>query len=418
MYKILIVDDEPLVRICLKTYLDWQALGFTFVGEAADGESALRMISDLRPDIVLMDIKMPKMDGVEVLGKLQVSFPETLVIILSSFNDFQTVREAFKCNAFDYIHKPTMTEESLRETFQQAAKAIEKQRDRNGEAAEEAANSSLQRQHALKELLNGGSLGEQLRFLFAEYGFFLQSESVAVFHFQLKDYLTVKSRYSGDATQRLAMVVSNLIRETMRTERDWEFLQMKENHYVLAVGLKQSAGAEKMLHKAAERIKANIMQFLNADVVIGCSEAYPPEKIRKCYQEGLAALNYNLFAPESTLLLYTEMQDARTEDMKIEGHVELAIRYISQHYAEPLSLETVAQVVGLNKSYLSRIFKMRTGETLVNYINQCRIRKAADLLRKTDRKAYEIAEMVGYNNVEYFNQVFKKVMGVSPRDYR
>ena len=146
---------------------------------------------------------------------------------------------------------------------------------------------------------------------------------------------------------------------------------------------------------------------------MGCIGTYPREQIRKCYQEGLAALNYNLMVPDSTLLFYWEMQHGHAEETRSEGHIELAIEYISQHYAEPISLETVAQVVGLNKSYLSRLFKIRTGDTLVNYINQCRIRKAAELL-----KSYEIAEMVGYNNVEYFNQVFKKVMGVSPREYR
>lgn len=419
MYKILIVDDEPLVRICLKTYLDWEKLGFVIVGEAADGVTALQMISDLHPDVVLLDIKMPKMGGVEVLEKLKNSLSEIKVIMLSSFNDFQTVREAFKRNAFDYIHKPTMTEESLRETFHLVAKAIEKQGKTSGRGEDVDRNMELQRQHVLKELMTADDIEErEVRLLFGEYRFFFRSESITVMHFQLRDYPVIKNRYVGNTSQRLMMVVSNLIRETLRTEREWEFLVAEENHYVLVLGLEQHSEGEIRIRAVADRIRKNVAQFLNADVVMGCGDLCPPPQIRKCYQEGLMALNYNLLSPGSAMLFYSQMQDAWPEDMKAEGHVARAVQYISQHYAEPLSLETVAQVVGLNKSYLSRIFKIRTGETLVNYINQVRIRKAAELLKKTERKSYEIAEMVGYNNVEYFNQVFKKIMGVSPREYR
>lgn len=417
MYKVLIVDDEPLVRICMKTYLDWEALGFTIVGEAADGISALQMIGELRPDVVFLDIKMPKMDGLEVLNKIQGRSQLPKIVMLSSFNDFQTVREAFKRNALDYIHKPTMTEESLRDTVLLLAKAIEKQgSQKNGREREK--ESALQRQRALQELLTGEKLTEKdLRFLMAEYGLFLESTGVAVLHFQLNDYAILAQRYQSQAAQRLKLVVTNLVGETMRSEKHWEILTLRENHYVL-LGLEDPSRGEAQIRSAATRIKANVEQYLNADVTMGASTAARTLQIQTCFQEAQVALNNNLFIPESTLLLYAEMRRATPEEIQAEGHVAAAIQYISQHYTESISLDSVAKVVGLNKSYLSRIFKARTGETMSNYINQCRIRKAASLLRKTDRRAYEIAEMVGYNNVEYFNQVFKKLMGVSPKEYR
>lgn len=416
MYKLLIVDDEPLVRICLKSYLDWETLGFTIVGEAADGMTALQMIGDLRPDLVLLDIKMPKMDGLEVLDKLQTGFPEIMVIMLSSFNDFLTVREAFKRNAFDYIHKPTMTEESLREMICLASGAIKRQDGKKNDTRER--NATL-RQQVLRELLASDELTENdIRFMFAEYGVLLKSKGAAVLHFQLKNYDLIKSRYTGDTTQRLNMVVFNLIQETMRSIREWEYLLWEENHHVLILGIESNEKGENEIRHLGDRIKENMSQFLNADVLMGCSGIYTPMKLRTCFQEGQMALNYNLLTRNSNRLFYKEMRAVGIEDLEAEGHVTRALQYINRHYTEQLSLDTVAQVVGLNKSYLSRIFKAKTGENMSNYINQCRIHRAAELLRKTDSKAYEIAYMVGYNNVEYFNQVFKRIMGVSPREYR
>ncbi len=73
--RILIVDDEPLVRVGLKSSYDWEGNGFEIAGEAEDGEKALRMIEDLKPDIVILDIKMPKKDGLQVLEELREHWP-------------------------------------------------------------------------------------------------------------------------------------------------------------------------------------------------------------------------------------------------------------------------------------------------------------------------------------------------------
>ena len=107
-------------------------------------------------------------------------------------------------------------------------------------------------------------------------------------------------------------------------------------------------------------------------------------------------------------------QDRRQTDLMIR-----AKRFIMDNYANPeLSLGSVAGYIGLNEKYFSSRFTKEEGTTFSNYLTEVRIRKARELMDKTDLKMYEISQQVGYNNVEHFTRVFKKVCRVSPGSYR
>lgn len=113
MLKILIVDDEALVRAGIRVLLDWEKYGFEIIGEASDGEEAWQAILSLRPDILLTDIRMPKMDGIELLQKIKRHNLSVFSVILSCFDDFDLVREAMKLGARDYIRKLSVTPEAI-----------------------------------------------------------------------------------------------------------------------------------------------------------------------------------------------------------------------------------------------------------------------------------------------------------------
>jgi len=96
-----------------------------------------------------------------------------------------------------------------------------------------------------------------------------------------------------------------------------------------------------------------------------------------------------------------------------------AKRFISDNYEDAdLSLKKVAEHVGVNEKYFTNRFTKDTGETFTSYLTELRIQKARELLKTTNFKVYEIAEMVGYYNVEHFNRMFKKLNGISPAQYR
>ena len=113
MRKIMVVDDEIFVRLGIKSILDWEKHGYSVVCEASDGLEAMERIEQYRPDIVLTDLMMDKMDGFELISRCKVKYPETKFVVLSSYNDFDNVRRAMKLGAEDYIFKLTVKPEEM-----------------------------------------------------------------------------------------------------------------------------------------------------------------------------------------------------------------------------------------------------------------------------------------------------------------
>ncbi len=119
MYKVLIVDDERLIRITLKNMLDWKALDCEVIATVKDGEEALRVFDGLHPEIVITDLKMPGMDGIELIKKIKERNKNTQVIALSNYSDFEYVRDAMKAGAFDYLLKVTLEKSELQRIIEQ-----------------------------------------------------------------------------------------------------------------------------------------------------------------------------------------------------------------------------------------------------------------------------------------------------------
>lgn len=128
MLKFFIVEDECLVREGIRDSVDWKENGFEFVGEAEDGERALPLIRKTRPDLLITDIKMPFMDGLELSRIVSKEMPETKIIILSGYGDFEYAREAIKLNVDQYLLKP-ITKGALNEALAQIKAKIEKEHE-------------------------------------------------------------------------------------------------------------------------------------------------------------------------------------------------------------------------------------------------------------------------------------------------
>ena len=111
MYKVLIVDDEILARAGIKALIDWEKYGFSVIGEASNGQIAFEKIKEMKPDIVITDIKMPVMNGIDLIRATKKISQEISFIVLSAYNDFEYVKEAMKEGAKDYILKIQMEPE-------------------------------------------------------------------------------------------------------------------------------------------------------------------------------------------------------------------------------------------------------------------------------------------------------------------
>jgi len=124
LYKILIVDDESILRNGLKHMCNWEKEGFEIVGESSNGNEALEIIEKERPNIVITDIVMPEMNGIELTKKIKDNYPEIKVLILSSFSEFNYIRETFKHGVYDYLLKTNVNTETVLPILKSMAKEI------------------------------------------------------------------------------------------------------------------------------------------------------------------------------------------------------------------------------------------------------------------------------------------------------
>ena len=240
MLKVLIVEDEELIRKGIVLTVDWAALDCLVVGEAANGAEGLEQAARCNPDLIITDLKMPQMDGIEMLEKLRGMGKNTYVIILTAYDSFSYIQAALRLEAVDYLLKP--------------------------------------------------------------------------FH-------------DGD------------------------------------------------LEKAVQRVQAKL----------------PPQE--------------------------QALPEPKTGSTN--RYVSMAISYIQQHYQEPdISVSSVAQSLNISEGHLSHTFKKETGSTLLGYLTRYRVHKAAELLKDGRMKVYEVAEQVGYRDIGYFSNTFKKITGKTPSEYQ
>lgn len=134
MYRLLIVEDESWIRMGLETTIDWAALDIELMPSAANGEEALARICAQQPDIVLTDIRMPQMDGLELMHRLHDTWPDVMIIVISGYGDFHYAQKAIQCGAFSYVLKP-IEESGLEEEIRRCIRTIEFRNARYSAAA-------------------------------------------------------------------------------------------------------------------------------------------------------------------------------------------------------------------------------------------------------------------------------------------
>lgn len=128
MYRVLLADDEPIILSGLKSMLDWERLDCTLCGAARDGQQALELVEALRPDIVVCDIRMPRLTGLELLEACARQYPELVFIMLTNHQDFHMAQQSLRNRAVDYLLKIDLDEEKLAHSLRLAIDECEKRR--------------------------------------------------------------------------------------------------------------------------------------------------------------------------------------------------------------------------------------------------------------------------------------------------
>ena len=171
LYRIILVDDEEEVRKGIIRKINWETLGFEVVGDAENGQDALEKIEQFDPDVIMTDIRMPYMDGLELTAKIRQKYPSMKVLIFSGYDDFEYAQQAIKLNVTEYILKPVNVEE-LTEILTRVRENLDREIEqrRNLDLLRESYLKSLPilRELFLNELINGNG-GEDIEKRLKEY---------------------------------------------------------------------------------------------------------------------------------------------------------------------------------------------------------------------------------------------------------
>lgn len=424
MYKIMLVDDEIWIRRGLKEQIDWEALQATLSGEASDGEEAYKLAKELKPDIILTDVKMPYMDGLELMELLSREMPSVKVIVISGYSEFELVQKAMLHKAINYILKP-INEKDLNHSISIAIEEIRKSK-RNLEEKQSLKISLNQSIPALKEkymnliISNAGISKDGFKRIMSDLEINVISNLFQVAAINILNYESLLNEEFKNDDILLDFAICNIISETFIEYPNYISFRnsTKNTEYVVLLEYSNDSVSKedaKELHSLLVAVENNLKKSLSAETITGIGCIYTNvENIRNSYMEATHALKHLKSKNSGNIMFFDNMikKDSKSETL------EKVVQYIQEHYSEQMTLEIMSEKFFINASYLSRAFKIQFGENFIDYVNKVRIEKACRLMSNPVLKNYEISEMVGYENTNYFSKLFKKLTGLSPTEYR
>lgn len=530
-FKVLIADDEYWTREKLCKMIDWKKYHLELLEPAEDGEEVLKRMEEAEPDILITDINMPFLNGIDLLKAIQERYHHVVTFVVSGYDDFEFVRESFMAGSINYLVKPI----SKIDLVNAIVKALEIISDRNSKAeAEEQQKLELKKAASLiqdrefSQLLErkempftpnitmnsnmdfvGASLmlikihnltrlcksvqydmnllsfriktkikeiaGEENLMVFNHV--YRSNEFIVVSESESKILIRIARRilkeigivaespvsvilsehsYSMESLHQAYIQTVALLMMRPFTREHWMMwskdgkkeqeeykvknriteVQTKELQTLLKSGNKRGAknlvfekiGIRHCQEQGWEylEVKQTVKRILNflVEYAAGTANLTSQELLDLEYMVELADKAIELLDAE----YLCELIDDNIENMIVVSQEEApdtmreavhqAVEYIDQHYFEPLTLSGLAKKFHMEHSYFSRMFKKETNETLMMYISKTRIDKAKRYMEQKDSNLTEIAFMVGYDDYTYFNKVFRKITGISPRDYK
>ena len=394
MYNVLVVDDEPLVRLTLKNMEEWESSGFFFGYEAAHGKQALEIIQGSEQiDIVILDITMPVMDGLEMIERIQLLDQKPEILILSSHHDFPLVRQAFKLGIHDYVLKSEMEPETLLRHLQAMTKRLAETK-RPASPLAPVERKYLRRQ-CLKELLSG-QIDREIAESIQQFDIRLREDCLCAAVISIQSFGLVQQRYNEEQLHLFAENVVNSINQILDKQPYGEVLRIQEDRYALFLAFDDKASASFVrIFDILKEIEHSLKHYLDIEISYGISPL----------GTGFSSLSK----------LFREAEQQLHSESRV---IKRAKRYVLEHFRdENLDLQEISDFVGITKNHLSHQFSKECHEKLRDYIHRVRIEEAKKLLLTTGMKVYEVCYEVGYKNVESFSRMFKKLTGISPNKY-
>jgi len=416
MLKVFLVEDESIIREGLRDSIPWEQYGFSFVGEAGDGEMALPLIRKTRPDVLITDIKMPFMDGLELSHIVTSELPSTKIIIISGHDDFEYARQAIEIGVEQYLLKP-ITRSKLQKVLTELKDKIESEREQSNYLkkfqTEYHEYEQLSKRHFFEKIFDRKLALKDVYDEAAKLGIELNASCY-----------NIALAYYKDGEEEIIRYFS----------RFSEYILIKWNINVFCILIMSE---KDRIDSLSERCSQNLVRILEAssDGEWNISVGEPVERLSllaDCYEDVNRIFSYRFLIPDVHVITRELVESTRNSpavakenplddivDVQAKNVIKIALSYIEENYInEELSLNDVASVCNVSPNYFSSLFSNEMKLTFVEYVTNKRISKAKKLLKTTTMHTGDIASAVGYKDQHYFSVVFKKIQGCSPRDYR
>lgn len=528
MFKLLIADDEPLVQAGIKSMINWDDYDISVIGTAANGALAYDMIQEYSPDIVITDIKMPVMTGLELARKCYEE-KRTLpyFIILTSYEEFSYVREAITYQVSDYLIKLELTADTLGEALVRATEKVKESRDALTDNAPSLSSVTMLREQFYTRLI--------LNLFESEQHFLAQAQNLNLdlqYAAFAAGYIEINSEKLSlmPSSKQLSLYTSSLqiAGELISKYIPCHALSLDTRHFCVIFFLEEATRQEykTVIENALKQVSSMLYNYYSVSICasigspvsapLQISSSYQDAKqifsqtgkdtpfvfiedvpaaeslknvfnislfkadIRKAYMEfdekslydiftsiielfasqkphyiqaldaagnilylSLSLLSdgeqiisdifadrnngyrclYELGSTEQILEWLKTLRDGlcscfALHNKDYKNHIVSGVkRYINEHIAEKLTLNKVADIFSISPNYLSVLFSKYNDVGFSDYINQTKVEAAKEMLQQGKLKIYEISDQLGFESPFYFSRVFKKVTGLSPRDY-
>lgn len=374
MMKVMLVDDEPFIMQGLEVLIDWNALGYEIVKMASNGGEAYEYLKSEQVDMVISDISMPVMTGLDLLKRIrEEGLSDAYFVILSGYNDFKYAQQAIRYASMDYLLKPIDREE-LTDILKRAARMRESEHDETGMTAVLRALRTFRSDQDIK------TYGDEIN---------VPQGRIMLLKEQLDSLIAAVEQ--NDITE-INRSVDVLYDETRDRGMSTDVFDLNLNYLLF-----------RLIHLAVEQDESvdqeEVLSYISDNV-------YESGEIRG------SRTHLKRFA-----ISYAEYLVQLRKNVS-RGILQEIEREIRANFADNLTLKDLSRKYYVNSSYLGQLFKKKYDQSFKDYLCSVRISEAASMLLKTDEKIPVIAEKVGYKDTDYFIQKFIELKGCTPAKYR
>jgi two-component system response regulator YesN len=412
MFKIVIVDDDEIIRKGIECDIPWEENGIKVAGSAKNGLEGLELVKELQPEIVLLDIKMPFMDGLEMAEQAAHLLPHLKVIFLTAYEDFDYAKKAVQLKVSGYVLKYEDKQIILSAVLKARDEWVAERKER--EKIEK--NNGLLINKLLGDLLSTVTNEQHMKEQAHSLGIDFQGDKFCLAAIGIDDYGSF-SRTNNKAYLELAVhSILNVANEILFTYGKGMAFTKYNNYVNIIFNYNEDQDSTEIIYKILEDIAENTEKYLKISVSIGVGNIYDGLlNINLSYSEAINALEMRNIVGKKGIIPIDSVKYNENSQVSIFKKI---VEFVNASYTENVTLSHISKEVHVSQSYICSIFRKYKNCTLSEYIIGIRIDKAKELLRHTEMKSYEVSEKVGYTNPQYFSMLFKKWTGFTPTEFK